>query len=263
MAFREGAEGESDDKPTPENTSEADETKVRLDVADDDDGDDDDKTPDDKPQADGQPRKKDGTWAARKAERATDRRAAKAWETEKQDYDRRLRQVQENSDRTVRQLREDMERLSKQTQGQGAPQDRFTAEIVDIRKQLAAELKLIETDDARGYDRYNELQERKNELIADRRIAADREAQKQNQPHRSQYDNRAPFIESEYPWVTEQRYAPMAVKAAAYKNYLVNVEGRPDTLDTDREALAHIQAKFGAEFGMRVPAPPSPRTRSL
>jgi hypothetical protein len=264
--FKEGAEsdGKADGLDQYPDPGLSDETKVRLDAADDDD--DEGPEPEEKLDENNQPRKKDGTWASKKAARAKERREGRAsWEAERADNERRFRQQQEEHDRTVRSLRDDVDRLTRRIeQGNTPPQDEFTSKIAEVRKNIASELKRIETDDNTSYDRYNELREQEAELIAQRTWARKEAERQQNQPRPSPYDARRPFIESEYPWVTDVRYRDLAIKAQSYKQYLVNFEGRPDTLDTDREALATVQSRFGADYGMAPPpAPPSRRQREM
>lgn len=262
MGFREGTDPESETIKLED--PDAEDTKVSLEEPEADESDKDEDEPEEKAAKgeDGQPRKKDGTWAAKKAERAKDRKAAKAWETERADYDRRLSQVREESDRNVRGLREELDRLRQQGQGQGS--DPFASALSGLDKQLDQELKLIEADANHGYGRYRELNDERNRVIARMEYARLRAEDAKNAPQRGPYDSRVPIIESEFPWTADRQYAQLAQKAMAYRNYLIQVEGRPDTIETDREALATTQSRFGAEFGLRPPpAAPSQRTRSL
>jgi hypothetical protein len=276
MGFRQESDSnkpeESDDAlrlEDPENAE--DRVRVNLDDANEpEDGDDvdEDKTPSDKPKGPNgeQPRRQNGTWAEKKAARGNDRKAAKAWETEKADYERRIQRVQEENDRRYNDLRAEMER-SRQAPQQGQQrQDPFEAKLADIDAQLDAELKLIEADDKRPYTRYNQLRRQEQEAITQRAIAQAELARQQHQARQPQNPNagRQPIISAEFPWTDDPRYNDLGRKAFAYKTYLVEVEGRPDTLDTDREALQSTVARFGGEFGLRPPpAAPTPRTRQM
>jgi hypothetical protein len=210
-----------------------------------------------------------GKWAAKKTERKNDHREKKAWEREREDYDRRIQRMQEDqdrrqqeSDRRFAELRQEVER-TRQGGGGGDP---YIAKLQDINKQIAAELKVIEADESRGYDRYQELQEHKAAIVAERTYARLRAEDQRNQPAPQQqnpYAYRVPIIESEYPWINDPRFRDIAEKAKIIKHSLVGLEGRPDTIDTDREALSTAVARYGAEYGLRAPAPPSQRTRSL
>jgi hypothetical protein len=265
MGFRAGDDSEVETPETivePENDND---TKVRLDAVDEDDdrdGEQDEKVQSREP--DDQPRKKDGTWAAKKAERGKDRKAAKAWETERADYDRRFQQMREEQDRTVRQLREEMDRMRQSGQQPAQQGDRYASQLSELDKQIDQELQLIEANPNHPYTRYRQLQDQRSEVIAERKWAQLEAQKSRNAPQPSPYAGRVPIIESEFPWLQDQRYADLGRKAMAYRQHLIHVEGRPDTLETDREALSTIQARFGADYGLaRPPAPPSQRTRGI
>lgn len=271
MGFRNGdGNEEATDVEKLELPSDEPETKVNLDDAEDkdDDRDDDDQEPEPKAAKGDQPRKKNGTWAERKKERGQDRKAAKAWEAERADYDRRFKRMQEDSDRNVRQLREEIDRMRSGQQGQ--QRDPLDAKLDDIASQIEKELSLIESDPNRGYKDYNKLRREEQRLISTQAImqhAAATMRQQQGQP-RDPYAARRPIIESEYPWVADDQYRELAQRARAYREYLINVGDdrgrRADTIDTDREALSYVQAHFGPEYGMRPPpAPPSQRVRGI
>lgn len=266
MVFREGDSNETERAERIDPPNDEEDTKVRLDVEEDEheDTDDEEKTPNERPDADGKPRNKNGTWAGKKAERGKERKAARAWETEKADLQRQMRLQKEDHERSIAHLREDLERSTRRDDRAGP--DPFTTKLKDIDEQLDQELKLIESDQNRGYGRYRQLNDQRVELLAQRAIMSDRmesQRRQQNQPQ-DPYASRRPFIESEYPWVMDNQYRELAQAARAYKQYLVAVEGKPDTLDTDREALSYIQSTKGQQYGMRPPpAAPSQRTRSL
>jgi len=237
--------------------------RVRLDEEDDEQ----EETPAERPQGE-QPRDpKTGKWGEKKAARGKEHRESKAWQQEKAEYDARIRRMQEDSDRRFQQLQQEVERLRSQPQHNPNSADPFEAKLADIEEQLEAELRLIEQDDKRGYKRYNELRRQEQRIVNAQdyaRMRAEEIRQQQNQPHDPYAGGRRPIIEAEYPWVLDQRYTQLAQKARTYKNYLVEVQGRPDTIDTDREALSHIAATLGPQYGMNPPpAPPSQRTRAL
>lgn len=265
MGFRNGdGNEESPEVEKIELPSDEPNTKVSLEEPEDD-GEDEGEQEERQPKVGDQPRKKNGTWAERKKERGQDRKAAKAWEAERADYDRRFQRIQEDTDRTVRQMREEIDRL-KASSGNNRQADPLDARLDDIDRQLKQELKLIENDPNRGYDDYNRLRREEQKLIslqALREARAEEQRMQQSRP-RDPYAARGPILESEFPWILDSNYRELAQRARTYKNYLVDVERKPDTIETDREALSHVQAHFGGEYGMRPPpAPPSPRTRSL
>jgi hypothetical protein len=205
-----------------------------------------------------------GKWSGKKRERGQNKREETNWRTEKTALEAQMKRQQDDSDRRFRELQARVDQSMRQAPAAGVPTDPFANAIGDIQKQLAAELQLIEKDNARDYTRYMELQDKKNELIAERTWAR-KNAQQQAQPAPQQdaYAVRRTFLHSEHPWLQDPRMSDLANKAWAIRNNLVQVEGRPDTLETDREALSQALARFGGEFGLRVPAPPSQRTRQI
>lgn len=249
--------------------------RVDLDEPDDDDeepgpaaarGDDDGEPPArverDK---DGQPRDGHGRWAQKKAERNARRAAERAaggppaWKVEKDALERRLDQQQQEFQRQMAELRAT---ASRAPQGQGQPQDPHAQKMADIDAQIMTELALIEKDQGRDYSRYNQLQAAKTQAIVAQALAADRQERQREQANQPQdpYAARRPIIESEFAWVTQPRFEQLGRRAMAYKQYLVACEGRPDTVDTDREALAHAEAEWGPEYGLARPAArPAPR----
>jgi hypothetical protein len=239
-------------------------TEVKLDLSEPDDDETDDEQ-DEAPKAakDGQPREKGtGRWTEKKRERSRDHKAAKAWETEKAAYDRRIQETQAATQRQIAEMQATFTRQIAEAAAargtQAGPQDPHEAKLAEISTALEAELKLIETDERRGYTRYNELRRQEQQVIIDKALAA-RDAQQRRQPQQRQdpYAGREVFIDQEYPWTRDPVIGKaLNPRAVAYKSYLMS-QGRPDTLDTDREALAHIQAQFGAEFGLRSPARPA------
>jgi hypothetical protein len=212
------------------------------------------------------PRERDpatGKWKARKQERGRQNRERQEGGL-RAELDARFRRIEDSHREEVAQLRRDLAQ-ARQPAGAQPPADPYAGPIGDLNKQINAELKLIEGDPKYGYDRYNELVEKKNELIAERVAmrVAQKNAQQQPQGRPNPYDNRIPFIEAEFPWTRDARYADLARKAGAHRAYLIQFEGRPDTIETDREALMATVARFGAEYGLRAPAAPSQRTRAI
>jgi hypothetical protein len=207
-----------------------------------------------------------GKWASKKAERKEDHGKKKAWETEREDYDRRFKRQQEDfdrlradSDRRLQELRQDMQR------GTGQSADPYAAKLSDIEKQVEAELKLVNADENHSLARYNELRRQEYALVAQQTYAKLRQQEQATMQAvpRDQYAGRREIVNAEYPWLTDERYRPLADKAWVIRQGLINLDGRPDTIDTDREALATAVGRFGGEFGLRAPAPPSDRTRGL
>lgn len=262
----------TDQKEAPEKIElPTDEPNVKVSL-DEDDDDKDDGDRGDAPPADSggdlEARSRDektGQWTRKKQERSREHREQRTWERERADYDRRIKMVQEDGDRRYNELRQELDR-SRQQQSRGASADPFAARLHDIDFQLDAELKLIESGDRQDYARYRQLNDARVELITQRELArhtAEAARQQQSRPP-DVYAGRRPMIEAEFPWIMDRQYSELAQRARAYKDYLVNFERKPDTIDTDREALAHTVAKHGGEYGMRPPpAQPSQRTRQM
>ncbi len=150
--------------------------------------------------------------------------------------------------------------------GGGQPANPFTTQMTDLEAQLDTELKLIEADPKRDYKRYNELRRQEQRLVIREENWRAQQGQRpqQQQAQRNPYEARQPFIESEFPWTMDPNNGELCKKAASYKQYLVNVMERLDTIDTDREALNWAATTHGARYGIQAQAaPPSQRTRDM
>ena len=214
---------------------------------------------------------KTGKWAQKKRERGVDRREAQNWRQEKATYEQRLKTATDESQRQIREMQMRMDNLMRQpapgAQSGGQAANPFAAQMTSLEAQLDTELKLIEADPKRDYKRYNELRREEQRLV----IREENWRAQQGQQQRQQapaaanpYAARQVFIESEYPWTMDPSNADLCKKAAAYKQYLVNAEGRLDTIDTDREALNWAATKHGAAYGITAaPAAPSQRTQQF
>lgn len=254
---------EDQDVERLEPPSQAEQT-VKLDMEPPDKGDDDDD--DDKPLAAKGGEQKDrardpktGKWTERRQERKERFKADKAIEAERQSFERRLSEERAVFQRQIAEL------AAKAAQPGRAPAaDPFDAALKDIDAQLEAELELIGADEKRGYTRYNQLRREEYKLVAKKEAADVLKAQQDQQraQPRDQYASRAPIIESEYPWTMDPRYNELTARARSYKMYLTGSLKRPDTLDTDREALSHAVAEWGAEYGLLQPARPTSAQRN-
>ena len=246
------------------------EPSLKVDLTEDDDdegreergGGDDEKTPVDSGEKVRDPAT--GNWSSKKQAKGKDFKDKSAWKSEKADYDRRFADMEARNRQEISDLRAQIQQ-AQQRPAPGQPTDPYASAIGDVRKQLKSELELIERDDKRGYDRYNELREREGELIAQRTYAKMREQDRGQQPQNQNqpYQARREFLASEHPWINDPRNKGLTEKAWLIRQQLIGLDGRPDTLDTDREALSQAVARFGADYGLRVPAAPSPRTRQL
>jgi hypothetical protein len=205
-----------------------------------------------------------GKWGKAKAERGKNRREETNWRTEKTALEAQMKRQQDDSDRRFREMQQRLDQSMQRPQQTGQPADPFASKFADLDAQLAAELKLIEADPSRDYKRYRELVRQETKLAVQQQNYQDRMMEAQRpQPQVSPYAARVPIIESEFPWLQDPRFKDLGLKAQVIKQSLVSLEGRPDTLDTDREALATAVARFGAEYGLRQAAAPSPRTRQM
>jgi hypothetical protein len=200
-----------------------------------------------------------GKWTQKRQEKEVKFRANKAFEAERQAFDRRITEMQQAGGRRIAELEA---RIARGVPAGAPAADPAEAELNSIGQQLAAELKLIEADEKHGYDRYNKLRQEEYRIVARQEHAKLMRATQAAQPAPNVYTARGPIIESEFPWTTIPACKPLNAKAWAYRTYLIEVEGRPDTIDTDRESLAHIQAQFGAQYGLQTPARPTQQQRS-
>ena len=223
----------------------------------------------DEPRAERSRDPKTGKWTDKKRERGKERREFDEWRKNRPNYEAQMRQIREDSARQLRDMQMRLDNALRQPAPQQQQQaaDPYAGQIADLKSQMDAELRLIEADPKRDYSRYMDLQDKRNEVIAMRAWArqdAQRQRQQPQQPQRTPYAGREPIIEAEYPWTMDPTKGELTKRAAAYKQYLVSVEGRPDTLDTDREALTTIASRFGAQYGVQAPAAaPTARTREL
>lgn len=225
---------------------------------------------DDEPRGERTRDPKTGKWSQKKRERGEDRKGAQQWRQEKSTYEQRLKTMQEEGQRQQREWQQRFDNLMVQQRQQPAAQQQtqnpFAQQMTDLDAQLDAELRLIEADPKRDYKRYNELRRQETRLVAKEETWRANQGQKPQQqaPAASPYAARVPFIESEFPWTMDPANAELNKKAVAYRTYLIQAEGRLDTIDTDREALNWAANKFGAAFGIRpAPAAPSQRTQQM
>lgn len=253
--------------PEHERIEDPNASTVTVDLEDDDEDEDQEDEGDAEPPraAKGdkdQPRDKStGKWTQKKQERQREHKERTAWREEKAAFERRMA---DERAAYQRQLAELTARAAAPAQQQ-TPSDPYEAKLNEIEAAMEAELKLIEADESRGLKRYNQLRRDEQRTLIEQATAKQQQAQRVAQaaaPQRNtQYDARKPFIESEFPWTMDPRMADLNKKAWTYRSYLIEVEGRPDTIDTDREALSHIQAQYGGNYGLRAPARPSRETR--
>lgn len=239
---------------------------TKIDLSEPDERDDDDE--DDKPvaakgaQAPKMERDKiTGKWTQKRQEKDRKFKESKAVADANAAWERRLQEVQATQDRRIAEVEA---RFARQQPVTGQPADPHEAKLRDIDRQIASELKLIEADEKHGYENYMKLQEARSEAIFDKKLAIFQKGQEatRQQQRPDPYAGRVPIIESEYPWTNDPRYKELAIRAQSYKQYLVGALRRPDTLDTDREALSHAVAEWGQEYGLRQPARPTMAQRT-
>lgn len=216
-----------------------------------------------------------GKWAKKKGERGQKNRDQVDFRKENSSLKEEIARMRGEFGGTLQSLRAELDRLNRQPaqQAQGQSQqstDPHQAKLDEIATALETELELIGRDDKRGYKRYNDLRRQEQMLITEMTLArlesrrAPQQGQQQQQGGLTQaYQMRSQIIQAEHPWMGDQRYAPLIDKIRHVRNSLINVEGLPDTLDTDRQAISQVLARFGGAFGLRAPAAPAERTRRM
>lgn len=187
-----------------------------------------------------------GRWAAKQKGRDQDRSKLRieldALRSERQSWQTRMEEMTRSQSAERQQY---LAALAART-GQGErPQQQPAGggEVKQIRDALQAERLILANDPKRTTDRYDELMDQLVDARA-RAVAktALEEHSKNNpgtqQPQRNvEREVRVAQLTGEFPWIHTDA---AAVKAAgAYRTYLI-ASGSPDTLETDRLALAHI-----------------------
>lgn len=215
---------------------------------------------------------KTGKWAKKKGERGQRNRDQVDWRKENSTLKEEIARMRGEFGGTLQSLRAELARVQQPAQQSGGQQgaDPFQAKLDEIDKALETELELIGRDEQRGYKRYNELRRQEQMLITQRVLASTQQASQQQQQQAQQqgglsqaYQMRSQIMQAEHPWMADQRYAPLIDKIRHMRNHLINIEGLPDTLDTDRQAVNQVLGRFGGAFGLRAPAAPAQRTRQM
>lgn len=148
------------------------------------------------------------------------------------------------------------QRPQQQAPQQQGPQTDPTLDALEtaLQSEIAA---LTAHDHSKGkpdFSRYNTLQARIQHARSEaatlavlQRIGLTPDAlQRMRQPPResfgkeAQYSARFYTMANEFPWLNQAEHAK---SVGAYRRYLIDGLGRPDTIDTDREAAAHIAAQ--------------------
>lgn len=237
----------------------------------DDDGDDDDEAPPapaatrpgQPPQAQAKGQRPTGKWAERKRERGKliaelrgrAERAEKAAEEAQRRAEERFREIEQRMQQ------------GQQSQRQEPAADPIAAELKEVNAAIQAELRLLAAHDpAKGepsYERYNQLNERKADLIGT--AAARREIARMQQSGQPRTSGMTPeevarvaryqTVAQDFPWLDDPQHIKAARAAGAYRQFLI-MAGRPDSIETDREACAHVAAQPQWNLGgARRPAP--------
>ncbi len=185
----------------------------------------------------------------------------------------RERQIEERVSQRVAQqfdgMRSEFQRMIAAVQQPQQPrqqQDQAPDEMSVIAAAIDSEIAAFKAHDRTkgefNLTRYNQLRARMEQINGERgAIAALRRigitpemVQQMRQPRQegglaaAQINARWVAVSSEFPWIKNQENARAV---GAYRNYLISGLGRPDDLDTDREAAAHIAAQ--KRLGGRVP----------
>lgn len=225
-----------------------------LSAADDDD-DDDDGAPDPGPAAKGSP----GSRKERREGRAG--RYADLQRSLKESNDRAeklARELEESRAATRREIDEIRSRFGRDHGG--GQRDEVETALEDIRSQMADAIDIASNPQAteeqvkRAKRRYIELEEKRQDVLADRRERKrqqERGGQQEGQADAGAQNYQRQVLEAEYPEIMENEVARR--RAAAYYQHLVENEGRKKGLATMKEAAAFVGAKMG--LGGRFPEP--------
>ena len=187
--------------------------------------------------------KQTGRWAQKKIERAKSHQELTRLRGEHESTLAQLQALQ--AERETWQQRAMQPAQQQQPAVRVDPVDR---ELTEINSALEAELALLERDVNRSPKRYNDLQDRKAEIRTLRLIAqanAGRQPQQQGPQVAPEYAARWEMVSSEYPWLRDAspRFETVRQQIKSYMRHLKEGMGRPDTIDTDREAITHVAAQ--------------------
>jgi len=225
---------------------------------------------DDDDEGDGQPRGKDGKWATQKAGRDRGRGRMRDQVAE---LEAKATTLQAKLDAFTQQSSQERQAYLTMLAQQRAPQQQqqsqdspAAARLSQLEQAIDTERELLARDPKRPIKTYNDLMNQFIDARADARVEAQLAKQKPREAERQggnpQYEYRAVQMESEFPWLMTNREAGNA--AGAYRRYLL-ATGKPDTLETDRLACAHIAAQYKlggspgvSERGRRALAAPPP-----
>lgn len=220
---------------------------------------------DDEPRQAEPPRdQKTGKWAAKKRERFIGGKKAQAElervNQEKTALQQRLERL-EGRDQMRDQMYAALIQRMGMPQAPRAPQPTADDHALDaIEAKMDQELQLIARDPNRSQAEYRKMERQRFGIIA--RMEAGnqirqipRQQDQSNEDVPPQYRTRNELMKSEFPWLVTDQKAVLATQA--YRRYLLVAEGKPDTIETDRLACAHIAAQRGLGGGQR----PSARAR--
>jgi hypothetical protein len=142
----------------------------------------------------------------------------------------------------------------------GQQQDPYASAITDIEAAMASEMKAFNAHDhaKSQFDasRYNQLQGKKNKLVAEQTTIETLRAlgvtpqmlqQMRQGGGRQPFDREAQMatrfhsLQQEFDWISDAKNAGAVGK---YRNYLLSI-GREDSFETDREAASHVASQLG------------------
>lgn len=202
---------------------------------------------------------KTGKWSKAKRERFVGGKKAMAelegLRTEKTALQQRLEVMERGSQTQQQLLAAVIQRLGAPNQPQ-APQATADDHALDaIEAKMETELNAIAKDPNRTTGEYRKMEREKIRIINRMENASRPQPQAPQQSDvPQQYAYRNEMMKSEFPWLESDRDATIA--AQAYRRYLM-ASGKPDTMETDRLACAHI----AAERNLGGPVRASARTR--
>jgi hypothetical protein len=166
-----------------------------------------------------------------------------------------IARMQEDFRRDIAAIRQTAQPQQGQQGGQGGAQE--SPRVMELRRAMAAELKLMRTDaNYDGGDRWLDLQQKLQEAIIDDRMtkreaAARAQAQAQGAGQRqedpvvvAQQTYRYNALTTEFPWMLHPQYGRFFTGMVGEEYAALRRTGRPDSLDLHREAAARVAANL-------------------
>ncbi len=206
---------------------------------------------------------KTGKWTKKHEARGKERRGMRqeleTLRTEKSAIQQRLDEMQRGNQTQQQLFATILQRFGQQAQPQ-TPQPTADDHALDaVEAKMEAELQAIAKDPNRTTAEYRKMERERMRIIGRMEAGGILKQQPQQQTQQQgvpqQYAYRNEMMKSEFPWLESNQEATVA--AQAYRRYLM-ATGKPDTIETDRLACAHV----ASERGLGGPVRPSARSRA-